>query len=49
MPNRYSDKSTDYERQQAAAMAEAIANFKGKVTVCKAAMPKKKRNPVGGR
>lgn len=49
MSNRYSDKSTDVERAQAAAMAEAIANFKGKVTVCKAAMPKKKRNPVGGR
>lgn len=49
MPNRYSDKSMDFERAQAAKMAEAIAAFKGPVTKCKAAMPKKKRNPVGGR
>lgn len=49
MSSSYSDKSTKVERQQAAAMAAAIANFKGPVKQCKAYMPKKKRNPVGGR
>lgn len=51
MVNRsYSDKPQDpSQRSNAEQMAEAIKNFKGPVTKCKEAMPKKKRNPVGGR
>lgn len=51
MVNRsYSDKPQDPDKQsKEEQMAEAIKNFKGPVKTCKAYMPQKKRNPVGGR
>lgn len=50
MAKNYSDKPIDHNKAaREASMQEAIANFSGKVQVCKAYMPKKKRNPVGGK